>query len=76
MKLTIFGERTDGVKAFYETLRVTGYVGSVKAVRLDEIFIGSEPAYAIRLKGKLKDCLFVLTKSWKGFPTNVTIGWL
>mgnify|MGYP003296400594 CR=1 FL=1 len=43
MKLTIFVERTDGVKSYYEKLRVDGYVGSVKAVRLDEIMIGSEP---------------------------------
>lgn len=75
MKLTIFGERTEGVKEFYEKLVVEGYVGSVKAIRLDKTFIGSKPSYAIRLKGNLKDCLFILKKSWKGFPTSITIGW-
>ena len=76
MKLTIFGEQTEGVRSFYEKSRVEGYVGSVKAVRLDEIVIGSEPGYAIRLKGNFKDCLFILRKSWRGFPTSITIGWL
>jgi hypothetical protein len=75
MKLTIFGEQTDGVKRFYEKLMVDGYVGSVKAVRLDKVVIGSEPGYAIRLKGNFRDCLFILRKSWKGFPTNIKIGW-
>jgi len=76
MKLTIFGEQTEGVKSFYEKLRVDGFVGSVKAVRLDKVVIGSEPGYAIRLKGNFKDCLFMLRKMWNGFPTNITIGWL
>ena len=75
MKLTIFGEQTEGVKSFYKQLKVEGYVGSVKAVRFDKVVIGVNPAYAIRLKGSLKDCLFVLKKSWQGFPTNITIGW-
>ena len=76
MKLTILGEQTEGVKQwFYEKLKVQGYVGSVKAIRLDKVMIGSEPGYAIRLKGKLKDCLFILAKSWEGFPTNIIIGW-
>lgn len=76
MKLTIYGEQTDGVKSFYEKLRVEGYVGSVKAVRLDRINIGLNPAFAIRLKGNFKDCMFILKKSWKGFPTDIMIGWL
>ena len=76
MKLTIFGEQTDGVKSFYEKLRVDGYIGSVKAVRLDKIMMGSEPAYAIRLKGNIKDCLRVLKGNWEGFPTYITIGWI
>lgn len=76
MKLTIFAEHTDGVKSFYETIRTEGYVGSVKAVRLDEIVMGTEPGYAIRLEGNFRDCMFVLKKSWKGFPTNICFGWL
>jgi hypothetical protein len=75
MKLTLFGELTDGVAQFYETIRIEGYVGSVKAVRLDRAVIGSRPSYAIRLKGNVKDCLFVLKNSWKGFPTHLVIGW-
>ena len=76
MKLTIFAEYTEGVKEFYEKLKVTGYVGSVKAIRLDKVIMNSKPSYAIRLKGNFKDCMFVLKKSWKGFPTNIIIGWL
>ena len=75
MKLTIFAERTNGVKEFYKQVKAEGYVGTVKAVRLDKIAAGSTPGYAIRLRGNFRDCIFVLRKSWKGFPTNIVIGW-
>lgn len=75
MKLTIFGERTEGVEKFYEKIRKEGYVGSIKAIRLDEVFIGSEPSYAIRLKGTVRDCLWLFRKTFKGFPTNIKFGW-
>ena len=75
MKLTIIGEQTEGVKSFYEQIKAEGYVGSVKAVRLDKINIGSEHGYAIRLKGKFKDCIFILSKHFNGFPTCITVGW-
>ena len=75
MKLTLLAEHTEGVKEFFEMLKVEGYVGSIKAIRLDEIHIGSEPSYAIRLKGNFRDCLWLFKRHFKGFHSDIMIGW-